>query len=219
MELSYWQSRWEKGNTGWHMQKVYPPLIRYRDTLAIYKGASVLVPLCGKSLDLQWFMEQECEVTGVDISEQAARSFFEKQGLEFTIGQKNDFTIYRSDRLQFWVGDFLKLKPSYIDTPDLIYDKAALIALPPDRRRTYASHLQDFTGEQTQIFLNAFEYDQTEMTGPPFAVHSREVESLFGDRFTIKLLEEHSLFDDLKKFRQRGLTSYLTEKVYLLSSR
>lgn len=199
------------------MQEVYPPLIRYRDMLGVYEGASVLVPLCGKSLDLRWFMEQQCTVTGVDVSEQAARSFFEEQELEFETGQKGPFTIYRSGRLQFWVGDFLKFQPSYIATPDLIYDKAALIALPPDKRRTYVNHLQDFFGEKTQIFLNAFEYDQTEMTGPPFAVHAEEVEELFGGRFTVKLLEKHSLFDQVEKFRQRGLASYLIEKVYLLS--
>lgn len=217
MEISYWKSRWKKGRTGWHMQQVYPPLKTYWQQLQLVESAVVFVPLCGKSLDLQWLMEQGHNVIGVEVSEQAVRHFFKEHDLSYRISTKAGFSIYNSDHITLWAGNFFKLTPSFLPPVDAIYDKAALIALPRVLRKTYATHVLRFCTPYTQILLNTFEYEQEEMTGPPFAVFPDELQLLYGHRFSITQIHEESIFEDTPQFKSRGLSSYLLEKVYHLT--
>ena len=45
MEISYWQSRWRKDKTGWHMNHVFEPLKKYWPQLNLDSNSNVLVPL------------------------------------------------------------------------------------------------------------------------------------------------------------------------------
>ncbi len=216
MEISYWQSRWRKNNTGWHMDQVYPPLPDIWTRASFKSNACVLVPLCGKSLDLHWLAERAKHVIGVEVSQQALQEVIQKHAEQFTRDSSHGFTIYHSERMELWEGDFLKLPTSEIPAPDIIYDKAAMVALPPTSRPDYAQKLLDCCGEDTQILLQTFKYNQDEMTGPPFSVDAKEISRHFGKRFSLRLMHEQSKFDELSKFQQRGLSSYLKEKVFLL---
>lgn len=216
MEISYWQSRWEKGNTGWHMDEVYPHLTTYWPELELKSGDVVLVPLCGKTLDMLWLNKQGFNVIGVDVSEKAARLFFDDHGISYQNEAHPRFSIYTSEGIQIWVGDFLKLQSDDLPEIDAIYDKAALIALPASKRKGYAETIIRLCQARTQLLVNAFEYEQQEMNGPPFSVKEEELQKLFGRRFTIRQLHEDSIFEDLPKFQTRGLRSYLTEKLYHL---
>lgn len=216
MEISYWKARWQKDKTGWHMHLVYPHLPAFWPRLHLNKGATVLVPLCGKSLDMVWLKNQNYRVIGIEVSEKAANEFFMENRLRFEKSSKAKFTIYETDNLAIWSGDFFKLKKGYLPGVDAIYDKAALIALPNEQRKKYADKILSLCKSHTQILMNAFEYEQEEMTGPPFAVFKDEIKKLFGQHFTIELLHEESIFEDLAKFQHRGLSSYLIEKLYHL---
>jgi len=216
MEISYWKSRWNRGRTGWHMEEVYPHLKTYWRRLELDRGSSVLVPLCGKSLDLLWLADRGHRVFGVEVSEIAIREFLEEAGLNWEEREKGPFTLYRAGQIRLWQGNFFDLEPGMLPRLDAIYDKAALIALPEEKRAEYARLINRLCVPATRILLNSFEYDQDEMSGPPFAVFEDELQRHFGGRFDLELLHEESLFDRLVKFRQRGLSTYLTEKLYLL---
>lgn len=218
MEISYWQSRWKKEKTGWHMETVYPQLPKLWPQLNINKNAEVFVPLCGKSKDLDWLADQGCHVTGIDVSEKAIKSLIDNFSAEFEKEYRHGFTIYQSDKIELWNGDFFKFPAEDYSAPDLIYDKAAMIALPPDMRPAYAQKLLQISGHQTKIFLQTFEYDQNEMNGPPFSVPEKEIRKYFGEHFSLTLLHKESKFDDLAKFQRRGLSSFLDEKIFLLHS-
>ena len=217
MELSYWQSRWKKGAIGWHMDTVFPPLKTYWNRLNLKAGSRVLVPLCGKSLDIDWLLEQKHHVIGVDISKRALEAVMRRTSSSLKESTKGSFTCYKSASLQLWCGDFFKLRKKWLPAIDAIYDKAALIALPPEQRQNYASHIKSLIQPNSQILLNSFEYKQHEMTGPPFAVFEEEIRTYYQAKFSINLLQERSLFNDLTNFHRRGLQSYLTEKIYHLS--
>lgn len=217
MEISYWQSRWQNDKTGWHMQQVFSPLKTYWNSLQLAKGATVFVPLCGKSLDLEWLVNQGHYVVGVDVSVKAVHELTKRHNEPFKESSKGSFTCYKSNSMELWRGDVFKLQKRWLPAIDAIYDKAALIALPPEMRKAYAITLKSFLQPHTQIFINCFEYNQNEMPGPPFAVFRDELESLLGDQFNIKLLHAQSLFDELTNFHRRGLHSYLKEKIYRLS--
>ncbi|MDZ7691546.1 MAG: thiopurine S-methyltransferase [Balneolaceae bacterium] len=219
MEISYWTSRWRKNKLGWHMQQVYPPLIKYWDAFSLKIGDRVLVPMCGKSRDLVWLADQGVQVIGVEVSEIAARQFFQEQALEYKTQEKGPFTIYESGSIQFWLESIFKLTEVQLPAIDAIYDKAALIALPPDKRPAYARLIRDCSTEIQTMLINTFEYEQDEMNGPPFAVFEYEIRDYYADWFEIYTLHERSALEELSKFRLRGLQSYLTEKVYVLQKK
>ncbi len=217
MEISYWQSRWQKNKTGWHMDVVYPQLPKLWPVLSLKKGTRVFVPLCGKSLDMKWLAEQGYYVIGVDVSGKALHEFMNIVPQSFSEYSSHGFSIYRSASIELWEGDFLKLPAAKIPELDAIYDKASIVALPADMRKIYAHKLLELCSDQTQILLQTFVYDQDEMNGPPFSVDEKEIRGLLGHQFDLQLLHEQSKLEELGKFQRRGLSSYLTEQVYHLS--
>jgi thiopurine S-methyltransferase len=216
MEISYWQSRWQNNNIGWHSGRVYPPLPATWPLLSLTFNPKVLVPLCGKSLDMSWLAKQGCYVIGVEVSQKALQEFMNHHPEEFQRESNYGFPIYKSKKIELWEGDFFKLP--YVELPDLdlIYDKASIVAFPPKMRKHYGQKILDLCGNSTQILLQTFEYDQKEMNGPPFSVKKEEIENHFGQQFQISLLREQSKLNELSKFQRRGLKSYLTEKIYHL---
>ena len=55
------------------------------------------------------------------------------------------------------------------------------------------------------------------MDGPPYSVDQAEMESLFGDAYSIRLLQWEDILQDQVQFRERSL-SRLVEKAYLLTA-
>ena len=216
MEISYWQSRWRKNNTGWHMDQVYPLLPELWSRLSLASKNRVLVPLCGKSLDLHWLADQGHQVIGVEVSNKALKEVIRQYPEPFTEDSSHGFSVYRSESMELWEGDFLKLPVKEIPELDLIYDKAAIVALPEHQRKSYADKILELSAKKTEILLQSFEYNQDEMNGPPFSVKEQELREYFSGRFEIALVHEQSKFEELSKFQQRGLSSYLSEKVYHL---
>ncbi len=71
-----WLSRWREGRTRFHLDQVHPTLMRYIGQVP--SGVRILVPLCGKSLDLGWLKDQGYNVVGVELAEQAVSELFEQ---------------------------------------------------------------------------------------------------------------------------------------------
>lgn len=196
------------------MSDVHPQLTTLWSQLSFTSNPRVLVPLCGKNIDMRWMAEQGSYVIGVEISHKALQEFMDEQPQEFRQSASHGFTIYKSDFFELWEGDFFRLPTGKIPDIDLIYDKASIVALPPDMRKDYAQKLLELCYPDTQILLQTFEYRQKEMTGPPFSVEQKEIETLFGDQFQIDLVHERSKPEEVRKFQQRGLSSYFIEKIY-----
>lgn len=198
------------------MDVVYPPLRKLWPQLSLKSQTRVLVPLCGRSHDMKWLAQQNCQVIGVEVSQKALQKFMNQCGDKFSTNSSHGFMIYKSASIELWQGDFMKIPESKIKPVDAVYDKAAIVALPKNMRTEYADKLLELCDEHTQILLQTFEYKQDEMNGPPFSVDEEEINRLFGHRFGITLLHKRSLFDELSKFQRRGLSSNLVEKVFHL---
>ncbi len=216
MELSYWQSRWRKGNIGFHMDEGYPGLKKHWEKLSIGSSCKVLVPLCGKSMDLIWLAQRTELVTGVEVADEAVESFFSENNLSPTVSNKGLFEIWRANNIEIWKGDFLKFPEHNTVTFDLIYDKAALVALPQDFRKKYVQKIIRLTGKGAIYLLHHFIYPENEMTGPPFSVTPNEIDTLF-QNYDQTILEDNELeIHKFEKFRQRGLKTGLRERLLLL---
>lgn len=87
-----------------------------------------------------------------------------------------------------------------------MYDRAALIALPPEMRRQYAAQMARIVPPGTPMLLVVMDYPQHERSGPPFAVTLDEVRALYGSVADIKVLESRDVLDENPRFKQQGLT-------------
>ena len=218
MEPDFWHTRWQQNQIGFHQGEVNPYLPQHWNSLGVAAPARVLVPLCGKSLDLLWLREQGYTVEGVELSELAVRAFFEEQGVTPRCSQQGEFQVWESDGLRLWCGDFFKLGAGMLGPVDAVYDRAALIALPAPMRRQYVDHLQILAGPLPH-FLVTLVYPQAQMDGPPFSVDQAEVDSLFADRYAgTRPHACHDVLSESPQLQQRGLDR-LDECVYLLQVR
>lgn len=216
MEPEFWQERWARNQIGFHLPEVNPYLQRHWSQLALVEGARVLVPLCGKSLDLMWLASHGLRVMGVELSEQAVEAFFSEQNLVPRITRRDAFTVCQTDLIEVWCGDFFALDAEALAGCTALYDRAALIALPPLMRAQYAEHLSRLLPSGCQGLLITLDYDQSQKAGPPFAVTDDEVKVLFDSDWTVKTLQEQDVLGESWKFVQEGVTR-LDERVYWLA--
>ncbi|EZP65051.1 thiopurine S-methyltransferase [Pseudomonas sp. RIT357] len=213
MEPKFWQERWARNQLGFHLPEVNPYLQRHWPSLALAEGAKVLVPLCGKSLDLMWLATQGHRVLGVELSEQAVEAFFSEQSLTPRITQRGVFTVYQADLIEVWCGDFFALDAEVLADCTAVYDRAALIALPPLMRSQYTEQLNNMVRPGCQGLLITLDYDQTQKAGPPFAVTDEEVKVLLGAHWSLQVIEKQDILGESWKFVQDGVTG-LDERVY-----
>ena len=216
MQLEFWHQRWQQDQTGFHLTEVNEYLLRHWNTLGVRTGSRVLVPLCGKSVDMAWLARNNYPILGVEYSCKAVEAFYEEQGIEFTSQQTQDFTLYSARQIDILQGDFFKLDTQRLSDIQAVYDRASLVALPEDMRVAYADLLIQSLPLQANILLVTVEYEQSEMQGPPFSVTEDEVTRLFSGSFDIELLEQQDMLAGQPRFRERGL-GYMLEKVYKLT--
>ncbi len=217
MHSEFWRERWRNGEIGWHEPRVNVHLERFWPKLGLPADIRVFVPLCGKSLDLFWLAGQGHRVIGVELSEIAVRDFFAEHRLNPSVTEEPPFRRYRVDELTLLCGDFFALTPDHLGPVDAVFDRASLIALPPGQRQRYAAKITELAPRAISLLIT-LDYDQSQMTGPPFAVHGDEVRRLYAERYAIAELASCELIDDSPRFRQRGLTS-LREHVWRLDPR
>ncbi len=176
----------------------------------------MFVPLCGKSLDMLWLRDHGYSVLGVELSSIAVQEFFKENGItpNHVVGDK--FDCYEADGIRILCGDIFDLGKVDLAKVSMVYDRASLVALPPEMRERYASHLVNILPPATQILLITFDYPQTEMSGPPFAVSTKEVESLYSKKSEVRRLAHHDVLALNPRFQERGL-SRLHENIFLLT--
>ena len=211
MEVEFWKQRWEKGELGFHNNQVNPLLLKYYDQLDLSKGSQVFVPLCGKTLDIGFFLSKGCCVKGVELSEIAVKQLFQDLKIIPQVKNLEHFKCYEADKLKIYLGDFFNLSQNLLGPIDAVYDRAALVALPEQMRQKYARHLTQMTNYATQLLI-CFEYDQGQMPGPPFSISLEMLENYYQQNYQIQLLEEVGVEGGLKGKCEAN------EKVYLLSA-
>ncbi len=216
MEEEFWLERWKRKEIGFHQHEINPYLVRYWPELSVPRGAKVFVPLCGKSRDMMWLRQQGYSVLGVEVSPLAVHAFFQENGYSPTHAPHGRFEHCEADNVQILCGDFFELKQDDLKGIHAVYDRASLTALPRDMRDRYVRHLISILPAASRILLITFDYNQSEMPGPPFSVPPLEVESLFGARANVRILAQHDALAQNPHFRERGLHR-LQENVFLVT--
>lgn len=192
MDADFWLRKWDRNEIGFHAAKVNKFLAAHIGALNLQAGTRVFVPLCGKTRDMGWLLEQGFEVVGAELSEVAIVQLFEDLALVPEVADLGDVKRYSGARITVFVGDVFDVRRDMLGEITAVYDRAALVALPETVRANYVDHVARITGGAPQILLT-FEYDQAAMTGPPFSITAAMVEALFAPRFEVQLLEEATI--------------------------
>ena len=209
--MNQWESRWQEGRIGFHLPEVNSYLLRYSDKLLTQDPESVFVPLCGKTLDLPWLAGRTKKVVGIELVHKAVQDFFKENKLTHSIQQSGKLNLSSSDTIVLFQGDFFDLNKEQTASFDAIYDRGSIVAFDQPERERYVNHLMSFLEPGGRILLITLEYDQNQMTGPPFSVPADEIEWLYAPYGVLELLETSDILDE--RFRKNGLDGIL-ERVF-----
>ena len=210
MEHDFWQQRWQEGRIGFHQEDVTPLLQEYWPTLALPPGSRVFVPLAGKTLDMSWLVAQGHRVLGVELSQIAVEQFFEEHGLTPTRRESRYGMHHLAGGVELICGDAFALDADLLSDCESVFDRAALIALPPELRRRYASELYERLPAGCRGLMITLEYPQQEKEGPPFSVDEEEVRALYAGQWRIELLERRDILAEQPGFVAEGVTRLAT---------
>jgi thiopurine S-methyltransferase len=197
MEPDFWHQKWESNVIGFHKNEANPLLVNHFAALTLAQADRVFVPLCGKTLDIAWLMHHGHRVVGVELSEIAVKQLFEQLSITPTISQKADFIHYSADNIDIFVGDVFQLTKAILGDVDLVYDRAAFVALPLEMRQRYSKQLIAITDSAPQLLIT-FEYDQRLQNGPPFAITNQEINQHYQQAYDITLLASEEVEGGLK---------------------
>lgn len=196
-----WLERWERGETGWHLDEPHPDLVAHHGR----DWRRVLVPLCGASADLGWLAGQGKEVVGVELSPLAVSRVFAELGHEPDMVQAGPYVRYQADAVTVLQGDVFALEPAAAGTFEAVWDRAALVALSPHLLAAYAEAIGRVAAG-AELLLSVFE--GPDPAGPPFAVAEGVVRSLYDD---VDLLAEQ---DMTAMFAERGRRGPVVQRLY-----
>ena len=217
MDAAFWHQRWQAGQIGFHQDAPTPLLLRHWPTLQVPAGGKVFVPLAGKSQDMAWFAAQGHPVLGVELSQRAVDAFFAEHGLVPDVVDTRYGVHHRAGGIELIRGDAFALDAALLADCAAVFDRGALVALPPDLRRRYASELYARLPRGCRGLLVTLEYPQPERAGPPFSVDATEVQSLYAGDWTVDLRERRPILPDHPGYV--GGASRLDTAVYGLARR
>ncbi|KQR18238.1 MULTISPECIES: thiopurine S-methyltransferase [Xanthomonas] len=215
MDTNFWLQRWQDGQTGFHQDEVMPLLQKHWPALQLPHAARVLVPLCGKTLDLHWLAAQGHRVLGVELSPLAVTQFFDEANLHPQRHTSSAGEHFVAGPIEIICGDAFALDASVLADCTAVYDRAALVALPADLRWRYLETTYARLPAACRGLLITLDYPQAEKAGPPFAVDAAEVQTLFQAQWQVQQLEQRDILDQESRFRADGVTA-LSTAVYRL---
>jgi SAM-dependent methyltransferase len=170
-DAAFWDEKYLRGQTGWDIGTVSPPLKQYIDQLT-WPDAAILIPGCGNAYEARYLVEKGFRnITLIDIShiavENLKRHFEKDYGYQPTIIQ----------------GDFFNLEGQY----DLVLEQTFFCALDPFLRESYVKQMHALLKPSGRIAGLLFDRDFE--GGPPFGGDAETYRQLFSPFFNIRTLE------------------------------
>jgi thiopurine S-methyltransferase len=211
-----WQQYWRDQQTDFHQTQVNPLLVRFWRGLKLAADSRVFVPLCGKSLDMIWLAQQGYEVIGMELSDVAVRAFFSENRMQPSQRQVAQFTLWQCGKISILCGDYFAVSRADLGHIDVVYDRAALTALPENLRRLYVAHLKQILPPACKIFLLTVEDAEEGETREVTLGASGEITTLYSEAFEIELAHVESV---LETDAGEADAKYSEHKVYRLVPR
>lgn len=159
----FWDERYRNEETPWDYGGVQP---EFREFLEAHREIkTLLVPGCGSGHEVFAAHEANINVTGIEISREAAKRAAERLG---------------SDGDKILVGDFFSY-PFPEKSFDAIYERTFLCAISPENRHAYAQKMSQLL--KPNGFLFGYFFFGEEPDPPPFPLAKDEDRELFDFAF------------------------------------
>ena len=123
-DKQYWLQRWDDNNISFHRPDINVHLQRIFPDFDLPQEAKIFVPLCGKSHDMLWLVQQGYHVVGTELSALAVTALFEDNNLPYVVDEEGDIKVYRGDEMTIFQGDMFAIPDSLI-MPCLLYTSDA----------------------------------------------------------------------------------------------
>ena len=204
-----WQQVWIDRKIGFHKAQNNPLLVQHAEHLKDHHH--ILIPLCGKTLDLHFLRQLGHRCTGIELVEQAIQEFFSEWSVS---PQKSDRTprSWTHEEITIIHQNIFKLKPEQLSQINGIYDRAALVALQPSTRQEYVDILLSLLPDGGRILLITFEMPCSPDLGPPFSISEQQVYSLYARARSTTLLETHRQTDpEIPILKSRAIDWFQTQ--------
>jgi len=214
MRNQQWKSKWKRDDIAFHQTEINPLLSLFWPTLALVNGDTVLVPLCGKSLDMNWFLAAGYKVIGIELSNIAIQAFFAGRGVTPSRKRHGRFVRWSQGDVEIWCGDLFDLNRDDLKEINALYDCAALTALPAATRADYVRHLGTLLPDATPILLMTTESAEeiADIKMPLYEIDG-EVASLYQSLYRVELLHGQQCMKIDPEYPHEPATM-LEEKVY-----
>ena len=178
-DKKFWDEAWKKQDTPWfqpeqdrHFFNNYQKICK---KFLLSKKLDCFIPLCGTSLAINFLYSKGHNIWGVDLSDLALKRL------------KNDYKELKGERVNLIEKDIFDFEPN--QKFDLIYDRAALIALNPNKRKKYCNLLTSWLKTKGAIVIETINFQAKNYQGPPFPISSSETRKLFSKLKTKNLVE------------------------------
>ena len=183
----FWLKKWESKEIGFHQNRVHNLLTKYKDFFSSPSTNKdcILVPLCGKSLDLIYLASLGLNVVGVELSSLACEEFFSENNIEFNKIQKSHWVEYTSSQITIICGDIFEIDFSKYQF-HYLYDRASLIALNTSLRHKYISLIKKL--KIANQFIITLEFNDS-LSGPPFSISDKDIAQYYGVEYSIETKE------------------------------
>ena len=216
MDPEYWHSKWRHNDLGFNQSEPNVLLQKFLASIHL-KGKKVLVPLCGKSIDMLYLLDQGYAVIGVELNLVACEALFHEHHLHAQKITIPSFTVLaKSEKnMTLFCGNFFDITPQHLGHIDLVYDRAALIALPIPLRLQYAQHMLTLINNDSHMLLITTLFDQIQMQGPPFSVDEEEIRTLYSPELRVKQIFDRPISRIPEHLHKKGLQT-AREQAYWL---
>ncbi|ROT77365.1 thiopurine S-methyltransferase [Penaeus vannamei] len=190
--VKYWDSAWSEGRSHWHANDINFALEGYGRLLLPGPHRRVLVPLCGKTVDMKWFYDNGHSVVGIEGVEMPVKDFYEENGIPYTTEELSWGKLYSSSdrRLQLYCCDLFEAKPEELGKFDAVWDRGSLVAIYEEDREKYSQFIKSVLAPDFRYLVNLVQYKANELfSGPPRNIPNELVLQLFGDVCEMNVLE------------------------------
>ncbi|KAG0338767.1 hypothetical protein BG004_007090 [Podila humilis] len=177
-----WNELWRRDIHPWDNEVPSPALVEVIEQKPIKdqipKTGNVLVPGCGRGVDVFYLGNPNRKAYGLDISPiavQQCKDIRTKKGIP-------------ESQAEFIDGDFFNF-----ETPtggfQLIYDYTFFCAIPPELRTAWGARMAEITSKDGILITLMFPIG-THTTGPPFAVSVDSYHSVLDSNFDCLLVDD-----------------------------
>ncbi|MCI5065472.1 TPMT family class I SAM-dependent methyltransferase [bacterium] len=182
MKREFWEGTWERDELPWSFpgaDGLYEKGMRWLGDWLYKERREVLVPLCGDSPVVRSFYDHGCRVVGVDFVPEALERLRHGHFAELSLSFNEEQDRWTGDRVELVQGDFFSFALQEERSFNFIYDRAALVAIQPERRAEYAALLEQLLMPGGYLLLEFFSVDSFIGTSAPFGMPHSLIAALF----------------------------------------